>query len=159
MSCAEQDEQYLRIALEQARSAAAAGEVPIGAVIVSDGKVIATGQNRAIRDNDPTAHAEIVALRAAGVALKNYRLSECDLYSTLEPCPMCAGAMVHARLRRVVYGARDPKAGADGSVQQVLRHDRSNHRPQVTTGVLADECGQVLRDFFASRRGSAQRLL
>jgi tRNA(adenine34) deaminase len=152
MNSPEKDAEYLRLALQQAASAAQAGEVPIGAVVVCDGRVVAVGENRAIRDNDPTAHAEIVALRAAGVAIKNYRLSECDLYSTLEPCPMCAGAMVHARLRRVVYGARDPKAGADGSVQQVLQHDRSNHRPRVTSGVLAEECGQVLRDFFASRR-------
>jgi tRNA(adenine34) deaminase len=148
----EQDVAWLRLALQQAASAAAAGEVPIGAVIVRDGTVVAVGENRAIRDNDPTAHAEIVALRAAGAALKNYRLSDCEIYSTLEPCPMCAGAMLHARLRRVVYGARDPKAGADGSVLQVLRNDRSNHRPQVTHGLLADECGKLLRDFFASRR-------
>jgi tRNA(adenine34) deaminase len=152
MTPSEQDIAWLRLALQQAVSAFTAGEVPIGAVIVREGTVIAVGENRAIRDNDPTAHAEIVALRAAGATLKNYRLSECDMYSTLEPCPMCAGAMLHARLRRVVYGARDPKAGADGSVLQVLRNDRSNHRLQVLHGVLAEECGQLLRDFFASRR-------
>jgi tRNA(adenine34) deaminase len=149
---ANQDEYFLRMALQQAAEAAASGEVPVGAVVVKDGTVIARGQNRTIRDHDPTAHAEVVALRAAGVALENYRLSECEMYSTLEPCAMCAGAMIHARLRRVVYGASDPKAGADGSVQQVLRHDRRNHRILVTSGVLAEDCGQILREFFAARR-------
>lgn len=152
MNPSPEDAAFLRLALAQAASAAAAGEVPVGAIVVRQGVVIAAGENRAIRDNDPTAHAEIVALRAAGAALKNYRLSDCEMYSTLEPCPMCAGAMLHARLRRVIYGASDPKAGADGSVQQVLRNDRSNHRLDVTSGVLAEECGQILRDFFAARR-------
>jgi tRNA(adenine34) deaminase len=146
------DEDYLRLALEQAAQAAAAGEVPVGAVVVRDGLVIATGQNRTIRDHDPTAHAEVVALRNAGVVIGNYRLGECEIYSTLEPCAMCAGAMIHARVRRVVYGASDPKAGADGSVLHVLQHDRRNHRVQVTRGILAGDCGLILREFFAVRR-------
>jgi len=148
----EQDAHYLRLALQQAAAGAAAGEVPVGAVIVCNGQVVALGQNRVIRDSDPTAHAEVVAMRAAGAAIGNYRLNDCELYATLEPCAMCAGAMVHARLRRVVYGARDPKAGSDGSVLNVLQHGRSNHRVQVTSGLLAEECGQVLREFFAARR-------
>jgi tRNA(adenine34) deaminase len=152
VTATQQDEEFVRLALQQAAEAAAAGEVPVGAVVVRDGILIATGQNRTIRDHDPTAHAEVVALRAAGVAIGNYRLGECEIYSTLEPCAMCAGAMIHARLRRVVYGASDPKAGADGSVLHVLQHDKRNHRVQVTRGVLADDCGLILREFFAVRR-------
>jgi len=125
----------------------------VGAIVVDgNGTVVARGQNRVIRDHDPTAHAEIVALRAAGVALGNYRLIGCTLYVTLEPCAMCAGAMVHARIARLVFGTCDPKAGAVGSVLEVLNHPRLNHRVQVTAGVLAEECGAMLSGFFQSRR-------
>jgi tRNA(adenine34) deaminase len=146
------DHDYMHLALDQAQAAQAAGEVPIGAILVKDGEVIATGQNRVLRDNDPTAHAEIVALRAGGSALKNYRLNGCDLFVNLEPCAMCAGAILHARLHRVVYGARDPKAGADGSVLQVLNFPQSNHKLEVVEGISADACATLLRDFFAARR-------
>ncbi len=147
------DETFLRAAIEQAQLAAEAGEVPVGAVIVSaDGAVLALGGNRVIRDNDPTAHAEMIAMRAAGQALKNYRLEGCTLYVTLEPCAMCAGAMIHARIARLVYGAADPKAGAAGSVLQVLNHPQLNHQMQITGGVLAEECGNLLREFFRQRR-------
>ena len=147
------DEVWLRAALAQAEEAQAAGEVPIGAVILGpDNAVIATGQNRVIRDHDPTAHAEIVALRGAGSALKNYRLEQCTLYVTLEPCSMCAGAMIHARIGRLVFGAFDPKAGAVGSVLTVLNHPQLNHQIEVRGGILADECGDRLRRFFQSRR-------
>ena len=146
------DEEFMRLAVEQAHAAQAAGEVPVGAVLVRDGAVIASGQNRVLRDNDPTAHAEIVALRAAGNALGNYRLNGCDLYATLEPCAMCAGAVMHARLRRIIYGARDAKAGADGSVLQVLNFPQSNHKVEVTRGVSGEQCSTILRDFFAARR-------
>lgn len=142
----------MQAALEEARLAAAAGEVPIGAVVVLHGEIIGRGQNRVLRDIDPTAHAEIVAMRAAAYAVGNYRLLECDLYVTLEPCAMCAGAMIHARLARLVYGAADPKAGAAGSVLEVLNHPKLNHKMPVTTGVLAEECGGVLRQFFRARR-------
>lgn len=141
------------LALTQARLAEQAGEVPVGAVVLdSDGAAIGHGQNRVIRDNDPTAHAEIVALRAAGRALGNYRLEGCSLYVTLEPCAMCAGAMVHARIACLIFGALDPKAGAAGSVLQVLNHPQLNHRMAVTGGVMAEECGTLLRGFFQARR-------
>ena len=147
------DETFLRTALEQAQLAADAGEVPVGAVIVGpDGDVLARGQNRVLRDSDPTAHAEMVALREAGKALGNYRLEGCALYVTLEPCAMCAGAMIHARIARLVYGAADPKAGAAGSVLSVLNHPQLNHQIQVTSGALAEECGEMLRQFFRQRR-------
>jgi tRNA(adenine34) deaminase len=147
------DERWLRAALAQAEDAEAAGEVPIGAVILGpDNTVIARGQNRVIRDHDPTAHAEIVAMRSAGLALKNYRLEQCTLYVTLEPCSMCAGAMIHARIGRLVFGALDPKAGAVGSVLRVLNHPQLNHQIEVTGGILADDCGDRLRRFFQSRR-------
>lgn len=139
-------------ALDEARAAAAAGEVPIGAVVVTGGEIVARGQNRVLRDVDPTAHAEIIAMRAAAQAIGNYRLIDCELFVTLEPCAMCAGAMIHARLGRVVYGAADPKAGAAGSVLQVLNHPRLNHQMRVTAGVLAEDCGALLRDFFRERR-------
>ena len=144
------------LALAEARDAAAAGEVPVGAVLFSGDRLLAAGQNRVLRDHDPTAHAEIVALRAAGLLLGNYRLLGCTLYSTLEPCAMCAGAMIHARLSRLVFGAADPKAGAAGSVLQVLNHPRLNHRLLVESGVLAEPCGTVLRAFFTARRESAR---
>ncbi|MHB1745791.1 MAG: tRNA adenosine(34) deaminase TadA [Acidobacteriaceae bacterium] len=147
------DESWLREALAQAEEAQAAGEVPIGAVVLGpDGALIARGQNRVIRDHDPTAHAEIVALRAAGTALANYRLEQCTLYVTLEPCAMCAGAMVHARIARLAFGAFDPKAGAVGSVLTVLNHPQLNRQIEVTGGILAEECGDLLRRFFQSRR-------
>ncbi|MGC1871894.1 MAG: tRNA adenosine(34) deaminase TadA [Acidobacteriaceae bacterium] len=147
------DELWLKAALAQAEEAEAAGEVPIGVVILGPDKtLIAQGQNRVIRDHDPTAHAEIVALRGAGLALENYRLEQCTLYVTLEPCSMCAGAMIHARIGRLVFGAFDPKAGAVGSVLSVLNHPQLNHQIEVTSGILADECGDRLRRFFQSRR-------
>jgi tRNA(adenine34) deaminase len=148
----EADEILMRTALEEARAAGAAGEVPIGAVATRGGAIVARGQNRVLRDMDPTAHAEMVALRAAAQALGNYRLLDCELYVTLEPCAMCAGAMIHARLGRLVYGAADPKAGAAGGVLEVLNHPKLNHQMTVTAGVLAEECGQLLRGFFRERR-------
>jgi tRNA(adenine34) deaminase len=147
------DEPQLQLALDQARQAAAAGEVPVGAILVYEGEVIAAGQNRVLRDTDPTAHAEIVALRAAAIHLKNYRLTGCEIYTTLEPCSMCAGAIIHARISRLVYGATDPKAGAAGSVLSVINHPQLNHQMSVTAGVLAEECGELLRNFFRERRG------
>ncbi len=147
-----QDESYLQIALDQARLAAEAGEVPVGAIVVYEGEVIGTGQNLVLRSLDPTAHAEIVALRAAAQRLNNYRLTGCELFTTLEPCSMCAGAIIHARISRLVYAAADPKAGAAGSVLAVVNHPQLNHQMVVTTGVLADECGALLRNFFRERR-------
>jgi len=142
----------MRAALDEARLAEAAGEVPIGAVVVLRGEIIARGQNRVLRDVDPTAHAEIIAMRAAACVLGNYRLLDCELYVTLEPCAMCAGAMVHARLARLIYSAADPKAGAVGSALEVLNHPRLNHKMPVTASVLAEECGAVLKEFFRGRR-------
>lgn len=139
-------------ALAEARQAAEAGEVPIGAVAVHNGEIIARGQNRVLRANDPTAHAEIVALRGAAAALGNYRLNGVTLYVTLEPCAMCAGAMIHARIDRLVYAAADPKAGAAGSVLEVVNHPRLNHQMQVEQGILAEEAGELLRSFFRERR-------
>ncbi|MGA9243021.1 MAG: tRNA adenosine(34) deaminase TadA [Silvibacterium sp.] len=146
------DIDLMREALAEAQAAAEAGEVPIGAVAVVGGKIVGRGQNRVLRDVDPTAHAEMVALRAAAQMLENYRLLECELFVTLEPCAMCAGAMIHARLKRLVYAASDPKAGAAGSVLEVLNHPRLNHQMAVTSGVLADECAELLRGFFKERR-------
>jgi tRNA(adenine34) deaminase len=146
------DEAFMALALEQARQAAASGEVPVGAVVVRDGEVIATGRNAPVTDSDPTAHAEIVALRAASRALGNYRLDGCTLYVTLEPCAMCAGAMMHARLKRVVFGARDPKTGAAGSVLDLFAQRQLNHQTKVEGGVLQSECGSLLADFFKDRR-------
>jgi tRNA(adenine34) deaminase len=142
----------MQAALEEAQAAAAAGEVPIGAVAVIGGEVVARGQNRVLRDMDPTAHAEIVAMRAAASAIRNYRLVDCELFVTLEPCAMCAGAMIHARLGRLIYGAADAKAGAAGSALEVLNHPGLNHQMTVTSGVLAAECGALLRGFFRERR-------
>lgn len=146
------DENAMRIALDQAQNAWLVGEVPVGAVIMRAGQVIATGYNRPITQHDPTAHAEIVALRHAATLLGNYRLPECELYVTLEPCAMCAMALMHARFKRVVFGASDPKTGAAGSVVDLFGEPRLNHHTQLVGGVLAHECGQVLRDFFAERR-------
>ena len=147
------DEAFLAQALELAREAGAAGEVPIGAVVVLDGQVIGCGRNSPIALSDPTAHAEILALREAAAARANYRLENATLYVTLEPCVMCAGAMVHARIGRLVYGAADPKAGAVNSVYDVIANPRLNHRLDWTGRVLADECGAVLQEFFRTRRG------
>ncbi len=144
---------WIRAAMEQAGQARVAGEVPVGAVVLDrTGAPVGYGQNRVIRDHDPTAHAEILAVRSAGQALGNYRLEGCSLYATLEPCAMCAGAMIHARIVRLVFGAFDPKAGAAGSVLAVLNHSRLNHRMELCGGVLAEECGELLRSFFLLRR-------
>jgi tRNA(adenine34) deaminase len=139
-------------ALAAARGAAAAGEVPVGAVVARGGEVVSRAANRTVRDQDPTAHAELLAIRAAAAALGSWRLAGCALYVTLEPCAMCAGAIVLARLDRVVFGAWDDKAGMGGSVGDLLRHPRLNHRPEVRGGVLAEECARVLQEFFAERR-------
>lgn len=152
------DEQGMRQALAQARAAAAAGEVPVGAVVVKNGQVIATGRNAPIASHDPTAHAEVVALREAARVLGNYRLEGCTLYVTLEPCAMCSGALLHARVDRVVFGAPDPRTGAAGSVLNLFGHTQLNHQTQLTGGVLADECGQLLKDFFKPRRVNAEPL-
>ncbi|CAN7336204.1 tRNA adenosine(34) deaminase TadA [Pseudoduganella sp. LjRoot289] len=149
------DEGYMRQALEQAQRAWDQGEVPVGAVVVKDGVVIARGYNQPIGRHDPTAHAEIVALRAAAEVLGNYRLPGCELYVTLEPCVMCSGAMMHARLSRVVYGAPDPKTGACGSVVNLFEQERLNHHAQAVGGVLADDCAGILKSFFAARRAAA----
>ena len=146
------DLEAMQEALAQARLAAAAGEVPIGALIVREGEIVAWGQNRVLRDVDPTAHAEIVALRGAAAAVGNYRLNGCTLYVTLEPCAMCAGAMIHARLDRLVFAAADPKAGAAGSVLGVVNHPQLNHQMVVEQGILAEEAGELLRSFFRERR-------
>ena len=146
------DQAAMRIALDQAHNAWLVGEVPVGAVIMRAGQVIATGYNRPITEHDPTAHAEIVALRHAAQLLSNYRLPECELYVTLEPCAMCAMALMHARFKRVVFGARDPKTGAAGSVVDLFAQAQLNHHTAIQGGVLADECGAVLREFFAERR-------
>ena len=143
---------FMQEALEEARSAAAAGEVPVGAVLVRDEKIIARSGNRTIRDCDPTAHAEIIVLREGARALGNYRLAGTTLYVTLEPCSMCAGAMIQARIPRVVYGANDPKAGAVRTYFQVLSNQNLNHQVEFTAGVLAAECAEVIQAFFVKRR-------
>ncbi|MGA8094389.1 MAG: tRNA adenosine(34) deaminase TadA [Steroidobacteraceae bacterium] len=147
------DIDFMRCALEQANAARVAGEVPVGAVLVGGDRVIASGANHPIAANDPTAHAEIEALRAGGRALGSYRLTDTTLYVTLEPCPMCAMAIVHARVRRLVFGAWDPRAGAAGSVTDIFALPGLNHRVDVFGGVLMEECGKLLRGFFAERRG------
>jgi len=147
------DIDYMRRAIDLARAAGAAGEVPVGAVVVSGGRIVGEGANRPIAAHDPTAHAEIIALRAAGATLGSYRLNEAVLYVTLEPCAMCAAAMVNARVRRVVFGAFDPKAGAAGSLIDLFRLQGLNHRVDAFGGVLADECSALLSDFFEARRG------
>jgi len=146
------DAEWMQAALAEARLAAEAGEVPIGAVVVRDGAMVARGHNRVLRDIDPTAHAEIVALRSAALALGNYRLNGCTLFVTLEPCAMCAGAIIHARLDRLVFAAADPKAGAAGSVLAVLNHPQLNHKLVVEPGSLAEESAALLRAFFRERR-------
>lgn len=147
------DEQFMGLALDQAREAGAAGEVPVGALIVLNDEIVGRGFNQPIGRHDPTAHAEIMALRNAAARLGNYRLPGCTLYVTLEPCAMCAGAIMHARIERVVFGARDPKTGAAGSVVDLFAEARLNHHTSVIGGVLADECGNLLSGFFAARRG------
>jgi tRNA(adenine34) deaminase len=139
-------------ALRAAQRALEAGEVPVGAVVVCDDKIVGRGWNRNLTDSDPTAHAEVVALRQAGAAVGNHRLEECELFATIEPCAMCAGALVHARLKRLVYGADDPKAGAVHSVLEVLNHPRLNHHMEVRGGVLAGRCAALLQSFFRARR-------
>jgi tRNA(adenine34) deaminase len=148
------DRAFMEFALAAARDAATAGEVPVGAVVVRDGEIIARTANRTIRDQDPTAHAEVLALREASHVVGSWRLNGCTLYVTLEPCAMCAGALVLARVDRVVFGAWDPKAGMSGSVEDLLRHPRLNHRPGVMGGVLEDDASELLRQFFATRRSS-----
>jgi tRNA(adenine34) deaminase len=146
------DELFMEEALRAAQRALEAGEVAVGAVVVCDGKVVGRGGNRNLADCDPTAHAEIVALRQAGAALGKHRLEDCELFATIEPCAMCAGAMVHARLKRLIYGADDPKAGAVHSVMQVLNHPSLNHQMEVTEGVLAGRCAELLQSFFRMQR-------
>ncbi|WP_287368707.1 tRNA adenosine(34) deaminase TadA [Thauera sp.] len=146
------DEDYMRAAMEQALQAGACGEVPVGAIVVLDGEIVGRGFNQPIGRHDPTAHAEIMALRDAGQRLGNYRLPGCELFVTLEPCAMCSGAIMHARIARVVYGARDPKTGVAGSVLDLFAETRLNHHAAIEGGVLADECGRMLSSFFAARR-------
>jgi tRNA(adenine34) deaminase len=146
------DLELMQAALGEARAAEAAGEVPVGTVVVFEGEIVARGQNRVLRDNDPTAHAEMVALRTAAHAIGNYRLNGCTLVSTLEPCAMCAGAMIHARINRLVFAANDPKAGAAGSVLSVLNNPALNHQIALERGLLAEESAALLREFFQRRR-------
>ena len=146
------DELWMEEALRCAQRALEAGEVPVGAIVVCDGRIVGRGWNRNITDSDPSAHAEIMALREAGATVGNHRLGDCELFATIEPCPMCAGAVVHARMRRLVYGADDPKAGAVDSVIQVLNHPRLNHKIDVRRGVLAGRSAELLQAFFKSRR-------
>lgn len=152
----DRDALAMQAALAQAAEAAAAGEIPVGAVVVSRDQVIGSGQNRSIRDNDPSAHAEVVALREACLAQSNYRLNDATLYVTLEPCAMCVGALMQARVDRVVFGAYDPKAGAAGSAVDLTESRAFNHRFEVMGGVLADDCAALLQDFFRRRRDRAQ---
>lgn len=152
------DSEFMQLALDQARQAWTLGEVPVGAVVVKDGEVIAVGYNQPIGRHDPTAHAEIVALRAAAEKIGNYRMPGCELYVTLEPCVMCSGAMMHARLARVVYAAQDPKTGAAGSVVNLFAQEQLNHHTEVLGGVMADEASAMLREFFAERRNAARRI-
>ncbi|HET8887275.1 MAG TPA: tRNA adenosine(34) deaminase TadA [Candidatus Angelobacter sp.] len=149
------DAAWMELALEQARLAAAAGEVPVGALVIKDGEIIGRGHNRNLLDDDPTAHAEIVALRQAAARLGNHRLTGCVMVATIEPCAMCAGALIHARIARLVYGAADPKAGAAGSVLQIINYPGLNHRMEVTAGVLANKCSEVLQAFFRQKRQQA----
>ena len=152
MNSIELDRQFMQQALEQAKLAALAGEVPVGAVLVRDGQVISRAFNKPISDHDPSAHAEMLVLRQAAMADENYRLPGATLYVTLEPCTMCSGVILHARLDRIVYGATDPKTGAAGSVLDVFSSKQINHQTIVEGGVMSEECGQLLRDFFKERR-------
>jgi len=151
-SIAAEHEKYIRNALDLARDGARRNEVPVGAIVVSGGAIVAAATNRTVRDQDPTAHAELLAIREASSKLERWRLDDCTLYVTLEPCAMCAGAIVLSRMKRVVFGAWDEKAGMAGSVADLLRHHRLNHRPEVTGGVLADECAALLSEFFGAQR-------
>jgi tRNA(adenine34) deaminase len=146
------DELWMEEALRSAQRALQMGEVPVGAIVVCDEKIVGRGWNQNIASSDPTAHAEVIALREAGAAVGNHRLAECELFATIEPCPMCAGALVHARIKRLIYGAPDPKAGAVESVMQVLNHPQLNHRIEVRSGVLAGRCAELLQTFFKNRR-------
>ena len=146
------DTAWMELALEQAHLAEAAGEVPVGALVIREGEIIGRGHNHNLLDNDPTAHAEIVALRQAAAHLGNHRLTGCVMFATIEPCPMCAGALIHARISRLVYGASDVKAGAAGSVLQVLNHPGLNHKMELTSGVLAEKCAELLQEFFRQKR-------
>jgi len=152
MTQAELDRQYMRMAIEQAQLAAESGEVPVGAVLVRDGQVLSKAFNKPIANHDPSAHAEILVLREAALAEENYRIPGTTLYVTLEPCAMCSGAMLHARVGRVVYGAPDPKTGAAGSVLDLFSSKQINHQTSVEGGIMSEECGQLLRDFFKGRR-------
>lgn len=152
MTQAELDQQYMRMAIEQAQLAAQSGEVPVGAVLVRDGQIISKAFNKPIANHDPSAHAEMLALREAALAEENYRIPGSTLYVTLEPCAMCSGAMLHARIDRVVYGAPDPKTGAAGSVLDLFSSKQINHQTSVEGGIMGEECGQLLRDFFKGRR-------
>ena len=152
MTQAELDQQYMRMAIEQAQLAAQSGEVPVGAILVKNGEVIAKAFNRPIANHDPSAHAEMLAMREAALAEENYRIPGSTLYVTLEPCAMCSGAMLHARIERVVYGAPDPKTGAAGSVLDLFASKQINHQTSVEGGIMGEECGQMLRDFFKGRR-------
>jgi tRNA(adenine34) deaminase len=152
MTQAELDQQYMRMAIEQAQLAAQSGEVPVGAVLVRDGQVISKAFNKPIANHDPSAHAEMLVLREAALAEENYRIPGTTLYVTLEPCSMCCGAMLHARVGRVVYGAPDPKTGAAGSVLDLFSSKQINHQTSVEGGIMSEECGQLLRDFFKERR-------
>ena len=152
MTQAELDQQYMRMAIEQAQLAAQSGEVPVGAVLVRDGQVISKAFNKPIANHDPSAHAEMLALREAALAEENYRIPGTTLYVTLEPCAMCSGAMLHARVGRVVFGAPDPKTGAAGSVLDLFSSKQINHQTTVEGGIMSEECGQLLRDFFKGRR-------
>ena len=150
------DEFWMEEALRAARRALEAGDVPVGAVVVHAGEIVGRAWNRNISDSDPTAHAEIIALRQAGSKLGNHRLGDCELFATIEPCPMCAGALVHARIKRLIYGADDPKAGAVHSVIEVLNHPQLNHRTEVRGGVLAGRSAELLQTFFRSRRAEGR---
>jgi tRNA(adenine34) deaminase len=143
---------WMELALAEARMAAEAGEVPVGALVIINGEIIGRAGNRNLRDHDPTAHAEILALRQAAQHLGNHRLTGCTLYATIEPCAMCAGAVIHARIARLVYGAKDSKAGAAGSILEVINHPRLNHKMEVVSGVLGERCSEILQDFFRRRR-------
>ena len=146
------DVRFMRMALREAERGGREGEVPVGAILVRDGKVLARAHNKPIQLNDPTAHAEILALRRAALKLRNYRLEGCDLYVTIEPCTMCAGAIVHSRLRRLIFGAPDPKAGACGTALRVMNHRRLNHRVDIARGVLGTECSSAIQEFFRNKR-------
>lgn len=152
------DDDFMRVALALARQAELSGEVPVGAIVVKNGTIIGRGSNAPISRHDPSAHAELLALREAAQHLGNYRLIGCELFVTLEPCVMCVGAMFHARIARVVFGASDFKTGACGSVLNLFAEQRLNHHAEITGGVLAEECGQVLSDFFAARRAQQQKI-